>query len=166
MIKVSLNYWECFTGGSVALNRKLESRFKNLKNSTFGKHSRDEWKNDIEGALCEMAFCKAFGMYWDGSVNTFKNPDVPGTPIQIRGTEYPNGNLIIRENDPDDDLYILVVGSSPNYKIIGGIYGHQGKVDEFINNPNNQGSCWMIPQTRVFPIENILIEKKESEIWV
>ena len=165
MINISLNYWECFTAGSVALNRKLESRFKNLKSSTFGKQSKDEWKNDIEGALTEMAFCKAFGIYWDGSVNTFKNPDVPDTPIQIRGTEYNTGKLIIRENDPSNDLYILVVGSIPNYRIIGGLFGHQGKVDDYVSNPNNQGKCWMIPQEHLRPVENFMTKKKALDDW-
>ena len=166
MINVSLNYWECFTAASVALNRKLESKFKNLKNSTFGKQNKDEWKNDIEGALTEMAFCKAFGMYWDGSVNTFKNPDVPDTPIQIRGTEYNTGRLIIRENDPVNDLYILVVGSIPNYKIVGGLFGHQGRMDKFIEDPNNQGRCWMIPQQQLLPVENFLTKKKIFNEWI
>ena len=162
MISVSLNYWECVTAANVALNRKLASRFKKLKQRTFGKKGRDDWKDDIEGAMAEMAFCKHFGMYWDGSVNTFKMPDVPNTNIQIRSTDRNLGRLIIREGDPANDLYILVVGLIPNYKIIGGLFAHQGKLDEFIDNPNNQSPCWMIPQDKLSPIENLIPENERS----
>ena len=142
--KITLNYWEAFTACNVAINRRLQARFKKSPDSVFGVKKSDGWENDIEGACAEMAFCKIHGLYWDASVNTYKLPDIPDTNIQIRSTTYDSGKLIIRENDPDNDIYILVIGQMPNYKIIGGIQGKAGKHERFLSNPNNQAPCYMI----------------------
>jgi hypothetical protein len=102
---------------------------------------------DIEGAAGEIAAARALNRYWHASVNVGKEaPDV-GTNIQVRATKHLNGSLIITNSDPDDQIYVLVTGTRPNYKIVGWIRGCDGKKEQYVRAPNNRPPAYFVPQT-------------------
>jgi len=123
---------ECSMGVQVGIARRLASIKSGLSNyHKVNKTDRSAmpWDADIEGSLAELAVAKYLGCYWDGSVNNFLGADIEikGLRLQVRQTSYPEGHLIIHDKDRDNDIFILVIGTIPEYAIIGWLYGHEGK---------------------------------------
>jgi len=108
----------------------------------------DFWGMDIEGAAAEMAYCKFRDKFWSGSVNSFKKADC-GQNVQIRSTHHETGSLIIRSDDSDDDFYVLLVGTSPTFRVCGWIKGTDGKSEEFTRAPNGRPPAFFIPQHKL-----------------
>jgi hypothetical protein len=76
------------------------------------------WGINIEGAGAEMAFAKAMGWYWDGSVGVFHDQaDV--RHVHVRSTPWPQGKLIIRPERDVPGVYALVTGTFPRYAVRG-----------------------------------------------
>lgn len=154
MIEVKLTNFEIFMAGTVGLRRRINSigsvETNKVKNKDFG------WHIDIESSCAELAAAKALDLYWNGSVNTFKLPDL--SKLQIRYTNRKNGRLIIREGDKDSEVFLLVTGETPNYTIVGFIKGCDAKKDEWKDDPNNAMEAWFVPQSA---LKNPLLLKHE-----
>jgi hypothetical protein len=110
---------------------------------------------DIEGAGAEMAYCKLADAYWTGSIGTFHEADV-GKDIQIRHTILKDGRLIVRSGDNPNHKYVLVIGSMPNYTIVGWIKGVDAKKNEFILNPNGKGDAYFVPQNKLNSLDSLI----------
>ena len=144
---VRLTEIEMEMGSFVGCKRRAESRAKNRKQGA-GYNEADAWRNDIEGACAELAYCKALGIYWPGSINSFKDADC-GKLTQIRQTHHLNGSLIVRDRDPDNHFYVLVVGHCPEFEIVGWIKGHDAKKNEFLRCPGDQNPAYFVPQNKL-----------------
>lgn len=131
--EVKLTEYEVHMAAGVGTRRHIESiykgRYDNLNNGSAG------WNEHIEGAAAELAVAKLYSVYWDGSVSTFKKADL-GVRVQVRSTQLGDGKLIVRDKDPDDDIYILVTGRVPTFHIRGGIPGDHAKIQKYIFNPS------------------------------
>lgn len=124
-MQVKLNWAEIAMCAGVGVRRKVESLRTSLSPlHKFRAHSGFEI--DIQGACGEYAVAKALGLPWNGSVGSFKNPDVG--PYQVRtkvSTNYQG--LALRENDKDGDITILVEGQVPDFTVKGWICNRNGK---------------------------------------
>jgi len=148
-IHVTLSKTELLQGGICGIRRRTESVRQNLRGS---KVADSGWGSDVEGALSEMAFCKATGVYWEPTVNTFKAPDV-GDLIQIRGTSYQEGRLIVRSGDDGQHIFVLVTIYRDQFRVVGWMFGHEAKKSHYIHNPNSRGAdCYMVPQNDLHEI--------------
>jgi len=116
-IIVTLGEVEHHLGALLAGKRWSESRKMGLKANGPGWGSN----SDLVGALCEIAYAKAVNVYFLPTYNTFKAPDVGS--IQVRGTTHKNGKLIFRPNDKLDEVFVLVISNSPDYKVVGWMKG-------------------------------------------
>ena len=143
-IDVTLTQEEMEIAAMIGCRRMAES-LANRRLSYEWHLPDDTWGTDIEGAAAEMAFCKAMNRFWSGSVNTFKDADV-GENVQIRATTHSNGCLIVRDNDPDDEYFVLVVGKAPDYSVKGWILGGDAKQDEYKKAPNGDPPAYFVPQ--------------------
>lgn len=150
MSEVKLTKSECSIAAQVGAARHIEAMFKGLRNNVEGLG----WNEHIEGAAAEMAFSKIFGLYWDGSVNTFKKPDVEG--FQIRSTPLSNGRLIVRPRDSDKEVFVLMKGKIPEFICVGAILGGQAKKPEFLYNPNGGSPAWFVYGSQLHPVEEYL----------
>lgn len=112
------------------------------------------WTEHIEGACGEMVVSKFLGIYWDGSVDTFKAPDV-GLKIQVRTRSMHNYELIVRNDDSDDELYVLVTGKCPSYRIHGYIAGRDAKKREFLQTHGNRPSAYFVPHAALLNIADL-----------
>lgn len=146
---------EIYMSACIGVARQLSSLKRGGRNKVCNKDFG--WHTDIEAASAELAFAKWAGMYWDGSINTFKLPDV--SSFQVRHTPYPNGNLIIRKEDADNEKYVLVTGSRLEFCIRGWIKGGAAKQDRFLQNPNGQYQAWFVPQNYLNRMEDLNIKK-------
>jgi len=153
--EITLTWYEIYMAAHVGVARRLASlerkETNKVQNKDFG------WHSDIEGACGELAVAKFLGIFWDGSINTFKAPDVG--LLHVRHTQLPNGHLFIREGDDERGLYVLVTGFHPIYKIPGFMIAINGMKDEYSKNPNGKFPTWMVPQSKLLDI-NLLNERK------
>lgn len=153
MIKVHLTAPELRSAATVAIERRIDSIKRGLdvkKHAT--KTSWNDWNHDINGAAAEMAVAKMLNVHWNHGVGTFKSPDVGD--LQVRSTTYADGNLIVRPNDADESLYILVVCDTPVYNVIGFIGGADAKRVGTINEKFG-APAWFVPQSKLFDIEDL-----------
>ena len=150
---ITLSKFEAQTACTIGCERRLTNRYKEVGAKDYVKEVQFDlggFERDIQAAAAEMAFAKARQMYWDFSVNTFKKPDVG--KIQIRHTIRSTGRLIVRPDDSDDEIFVLVTGEIPKFIIRGYMKGSRAKQDEFINNPGGGRPCWMVPQESLNPV--------------
>tara|TARA_Y100000310_G_scaffold130328_2_gene129520 strand:+ start:3873 stop:4388 length:516 start_codon:yes stop_codon:yes gene_type:complete len=104
------------------------------------------WDMDVEGAAAELAFCKDRGVYWPGSLDSFKAPDAGGK-FQIRQSKYKTGKLIVRPKDRPGDTYVLVTGRIPTFYVCGYIDGVSAMQEGFWQDlKNGRPPMWFVPQ--------------------
>lgn len=65
-------------------------------------------------------------------------------PVEVRGSNRPNGYLIVRADDPLDSWYVLLVGPflngpDPYMTLVGGIKGRDAQQDRWLRDPHGWG---------------------------
>jgi len=136
---------------TIGVARNIEGITKGLK-AAHGLQGSG-WTEHIDGAMGEMAFAKAVGFYWDGSVNTFRLPDVAG--VQIRTRSAHNWDLIVRPGDADDEKFVLVTGRPPKFRVHGWIMGGDAKQEQWLKSYANRRPAYFVPQDALEPIETL-----------
>jgi hypothetical protein len=146
---IELSFHEIYMAACIGVARRLASLKRNetnkVQNKDFG------WHTDIEAACAELAVAKFLNIHWDGSINTFKKPDLSNS-LQIRHTQLINGCLILRNQDCPHSKYVLVTGTHPQYKIAGYINGKDGMQDKFLRDPGGNYPAWFVPQDYLKPL--------------
>lgn len=154
--EITLSWHEIYMGACVGVTRRIAS----LKRSQTNKVNNVDfgWHSDIEGACAEIAVGKLLDRHWDGSVNTFKAPDVGN--LHVRHTQRPDGSLIIRGADGDSDRFCLVVGTHPTYSVLGWIAGGDAKTESYERNPGGSHSAWFVPQSALHPMAELVSDAR------
>jgi len=103
-------------------NRYENNRSFSIQDKKIGPQSVQE--TDIEGICGEFAFCKAYNLYPDMSVNTRSGGHdilINGVRVDVKTTKYKTGMLLASKDkkEHDSDIYVLVIGARPSYSIIG-----------------------------------------------
>lgn len=149
---VRLTRAEVLQAATAGLHRQLDSLFEGRDETVPGiGEGAAGWGRHIEAACAELAFAKAIGRYWDGSLWRFRG-DANGDVglYQVRSTTHLDGHLILRAHDRDQDRFVLVVGVAPELRIVGAITGRDGKSDAFVRDPGGRGRpCWYVPQSEL-----------------
>ena len=146
-MRIYLTDFEMRMAAHVGIERSIQSIAMGLKDA-HGFDGDGRWDINIEGAAAEQALAKYLGRYWGGDIGTFKKPDI-GKNIQVRSTVLRNGSLIIRENDNENDYYVLVTGKMPDFEIVGYILGKDAKQNEYWKQPNERPGAWFVAQDRL-----------------
>lgn len=159
MKQVTLFWYEVEYAAMVGIKRQIRSRSSKDHNKIQSKDFG--WHTDIESACAELAVAKALNLYWDGSINVSKRPDIP-SGLQIRHTSFDSGHLIVRPGDPLEHRYILVTGTSPLYCLRGWLWGYEVKsIGDWRKHINCDGYAWWVSQEKLNPIitlEDSLLE--------
>jgi hypothetical protein len=150
-MQVTLSPHEMATAAWVGVRRQVEAKRKGLPD----KHGfdGDGWGSHIEGAGGEMALAKALGVYWDGGVNTFKRDDLPG--IQVRTRSRHDYELLVRSADSGDEVFVLVTGQMPEYRIHGWIRGADAKRAEWEKCHGGRPPAFFVPQGELKPMSTL-----------
>jgi hypothetical protein len=132
---------------SVALQRQLEAMKADRPNryGANGDGLTKQLEKHIEGAGGELAFAKTRGLYWNGSVNTYRDGGDVGA-VQVRTRLQAHYDLIVRESDRDEDWFVLMIGQLPVYRFMGYIRGIDAKRDEWLADHGGHGRAWFVPQ--------------------
>ena len=104
---IELTWYEAKLAAEVGINRCICSWGKNSKHAA-GYKPKDLFDTNIKAAASEMAVAKYLGIYWDGSVNTYKEQPDLAPDIEVRLSMMTPPCLIIRPNDKDGRRYVLV----------------------------------------------------------
>lgn len=132
---VRLEWYEVSVAIHVAgLRQSMCIRDKRKDRPSFD--GRDMQENFF-GVMGEMAVAKFKGMYFPGTVDTFKDADL-GKNIQVRTVgSNRNRSLIVRPADSSSDVFVLVEITKKEgfYEgvIHGWIWGRQAKRDDWLS---------------------------------
>jgi hypothetical protein len=149
MNKVFLTHLELKIAAMVGQSRIEDSIKKRLPQTTGVERSLDI---DTLGAECELAVAKFLNRYPVFSVSTFKAPDVDG--LQVRGTTVSTGRLIMRPNDPVDNVYVLVVKYPfSEYIIAGWITGRRAQKIGIWEEKVDRPGAWWVSQSNLNPLD-------------
>lgn len=158
-VNVILKPYEYAMALDVARRRMCSSIMNSSKNNHgFVGHG---WEENMEGACAELAAAKVLNVYWDGSNETYKEPDI-GDFVQVRWAKPHGYSLIVRNADPSEHAYVLVTGSCPDYVVHGYLYGEDAKQDKWIKSPNGRPAAFFVPNENLLPILD-LVDKFESQ---
>ena len=123
---ITLNTAEQRLAKFVAKARHRHNRITGISNRRMGPQSDEQ--TDLEGIAAEIAFAKYTNVYPDLDTDGDTHPVYDavlhdGKLVDVKSTTYPNGRLIVAPwKDVDAvDVYVLVVGTFPNYRIAGGM---------------------------------------------
>ena len=152
-IEITLTWNEAAMASHVGWMRQLAAVKRGLADS----HGFDGggWTEHIEGACGELAVAKALGVYWDGSVNTFKADDLPGIQIRTRGRH--DFDLIVRPCDDDHAAWVHVTGKCPTYKVHGWISGANAKQDKWLRNHGGRPEAYFVPASELCELAGLQI---------
>ena len=115
-------------------SRYQNNRVASVLDKKIGPQSCDI--TDLDGICGEFAFCKAFNLYPDMSLEPRKGGfDLVwnGKKIDIKTTRYKTGKLLATKDKKleDSDIYALIIKNDQNYTIAGWCY-----CEELIKNSN------------------------------
>lgn len=131
----------------VANLRMFTSSERNLNHSsTYSRTHLERITQEITGACGELAVARFLRRYWTPSVNTFHAVADIEPNIEVRSTVLEHGCLPVRNNDPDDRYYFLVVGEPPTMRIVGYIAGSDAKQSQWLKDPNGYRPAYFVPQ--------------------
>ena len=150
-MRVQLTYSEIILGAMAGVHRRVEYLKSGLSNR-YQPSMEQICGAQIEGALAEQALAKGLNKYFSGK-GEFGQSDLDEN-IECRATSWPDGRLILHDADKDEARYYLLVGEVGHYRIIGSIYGWEGKKKEYLDDPNQTGkSAYYVPQSELEPYE-------------
>jgi len=114
MIVVRLEGYEAEVAVLVGSSRN-KSALKKESRDVYPSNPVMSWGQHVEAAGAEMAVAKYLGLYWDGSVDTYRSGsgDLPYTNIDVKHSQ--DGKWKVK--DRDDGELILVKGVMPTYTI-------------------------------------------------
>jgi hypothetical protein len=133
------------------LRRKISLAYGHSTRQDF---TSDGFRNDVEAAAAEMAVAKCLNIYpeWQPTPGTVPKFDLTwdGQRLDVKSTQRPDGNLLIPYLDKEL-LYVLVCGTMPQYRILGGIRGSEVPVAERWVTLEH-GPCWLVPADKLEPL--------------
>lgn len=152
-IDIELTWQELIQAGMVGIMRRVGSLRRSL--DTYKHAAISNWSTDIDGAAAEMAVSKVLQRYWSGHTLNFHGDDVDGG-IQVRSTTYETGKLIVRGNDKDESLFVLVVSRAPIYSIRGCLRAKDAKQPYFFKKGEDGADAWWVPQDNLNSVQSLI----------
>lgn len=144
---VTLTHPEIYLASQIGVMRNVASHQRKLPRGNRGAEANNDhqWETDINGALAEMAVAKAYGVFWNPTVNVGKTADVG--IIQVRSNTRLNGHLIIRASDKDTEPFMLVICQNPVFHVVGWMMASEAKSPKFYRPENKYGvEAWWVDQ--------------------
>lgn len=152
MSAVMLTRMEAAMALHVGVMRHMTSVFRGRQDRHGAALS---WDLHLEGACGELAYCKHAGIFWDGSIDVFKRPDIGGS-IQIRTRSRHDYELIVRDDDADTDWFVLITGRMPRFEIRGCLRGADAKRAEWRQTHGDREAAFFVPTKELLGVERLL----------
>jgi hypothetical protein len=157
--EVTLTWAEFYTAAAAGLLRFTISTMQNNKVRLDDFH-QGAWQSildsNIKGCVGEMAVAKYINTYWPARANTFKREADIGRWLEVRARVHTNHDLIVRDDDPPDRAYVLIVGSGPRLWVIGWIKGADAHRPEWRANHGGHEPAYFVPQAELRPMAELI----------
>lgn len=112
----------------------------------------------IMGCAGEMAVARALNIYWYPTVNTFSAADLMSN-LQVRTRGRHDYDLIVRDADSDNDLFVLVTTSGyPDdllYRVHGYMPGVEAKHSSYSRSHGGRPAAYFVPQRDLKPMSDL-----------
>jgi hypothetical protein len=160
-ISRTLGPHEISVGNLIGQIRDEESRRNGYGGQAISREDRQ--RRDIYAAGAEIAVASYLGLYpnaFRGSLSERACADVG--PYQVRNTQghclylYRAGNSLGYRATNPADRYVLVIGKTPTYRIVGWLDARDGMRDEYWRT-DLRCPCWAVPEDRM---HSFLVEGK------
>lgn len=178
IIDVVLTPIEMEFGEVLAIRTQEDSIERGL---TDRQHHPDPSKGlqiQIDGRRAELAFAKAFNVYFPAWIGAFKELGDVGN-IEVRRTGKVGGRMVVRPRDiytgvrevwdrdwkpnpekhkqrPDRPFVLLEPGAADNiFRIVGWYWGNEAAYKGWWKNPNRKSFAWFVPQERLLDINEL-----------
>lgn len=151
-IRVRVNRYEVRMAATIGVERQIEALVARRQD----KHGFDGcgWDIHIEGAIGELILAKGLGVFWTGTVNTFRSGgDV--LHYQVRTRSKPEYELPVRPDDDPEKIFVLVRGHGYAYDIVGWIKGADARRDEWVQTYGGRPKAWFVPDDALHSAEEL-----------
>jgi hypothetical protein len=142
-IRIDLSEQEMRMAAYTGVEWRIHAILNNYKPKVTDKHP---WHTNIEGAMGELVYAKACNRYWRAGVNTFKRvADVDR--MEVRTRSEPWHELLIRPDDIDTRIFVLITGQCPTYFVRGYFRcGEAKQHQEWLDDKGNNGApAYFVP---------------------
>jgi hypothetical protein len=123
-MEITLNTAEQKLAIYLAKSRHDNARSTGKPDRDLGSQTKAEV--DLEGISGEIVACRMFNVYPDTETDLIDLPKydlktAKGSRVDVKTTRYPNGKMLatMKKRAEDCDIYVLVIGEFPSYKIAG-----------------------------------------------
>ncbi len=159
---VTLLWHEVAMASRVGLSRQLNALARG-NDEADGRDDTPGWNDHIEGACGELATARYLGLYWGGSVNTFRFGGDVGEDIQVRTRSLCWYELKVKKADRDDDVFVLALGHCPIYHLYGWCYAgdvraylaDRPRVDWTLDPNGRKSPALFVPQSALRPMAEL-----------
>lgn len=153
VIDVTLTPAELSVAALVGVQRQIQV-LANGARLVAGQTWEDHWTRGVEGAAGEMAAAKALDRYWDCPIGTFRCGGDIGA-LQVRTRSQHDWDLIVRPQDRPGDVFVLVTGCAPRYRVHGWITGADAMRPEWLREHGGRPAAYFVPRTALAPLETL-----------
>ena len=115
---------------------------------------------ELQGVAGEMVVARLYNVYPDFADQAGTHDVViRGRTVDVKTTSYESGHLQVSFKTcfaRGADVYILVIGKFPEYRIAGWVPNHI--IIDSVNlttNKNNGSQYYQLPQSELYPVENL-----------
>lgn len=159
---IRLTSTELMIAGYVGCGRYVSALAKNWQHA-HGAGPDDAWTKNIEGAAGELAVAKALGIYW---LPVIGNPDADDVgPYQVRTNNSRRfDDTILRpasetyKGDRPDRVFIGVLSFTPDYEIMGWIWGRDGMQERWLrkgSENDTRPAAYFVPRQALNSMETL-----------
>lgn len=151
MIKLTAD--EAMSAATVASLQMIRKVLRDRNTDHGGTSKRgikERWGDTINGVMGEVALAKAIDRSWTPGGRNISVGEVSFSQ-EVRTTDWPNGHLLIYDNDSDDAIFWHVRGSFPVFDVVGWIYGKDAKRPEW--KAAGDPDYYKVPNSELSPIE-------------
>jgi len=156
MVEVVLNRNEQKLAEYLAKKRWDFNRGKGTPHLYSGPKPTEQ--TDVEGMAAELAYCKLMNLYPDLETEPIVPPvydclNRRGVRIDVKATPHKDGHLIapLSKAKRPPDKYVLVVGKSPSFAIVGEVWAAELLSERNIMN-FGYGPCYALHQSQLNPL--------------
>lgn len=156
---ITLSWDDVSWATEVGCARQIQA-LKENRHDAFG-FTGDGWQVHIEGACGELAFARVTNRSWDSSLGRFRgqggDASSPFGDLQIRTRSKPWYDLLIRPDAEPDDIYVLVTGTAPTYRVHGAIRAGRGMRPEYLQTYAGRAEAYFVPQHALRSITPLIL---------
>jgi hypothetical protein len=136
----------------------VQTRLRSLYDGTAGRWGCGErdpagWSSCVQGAMGEWEVAKALRAWPGPDGDDYYAGDLPAG-IEVRTRTLDWYELLLHDTDDDARPFVLVVGIWPRMRIVGWVYGGDGKRPEWWNH-KLPVPAYTVPQNVLRPLDEL-----------